>query len=212
MAYLLAWFSRNIGIELERGVFDEKVCFVKENWCTWLVKVEVRGARPHDRRALHAAWLIPRVCGSEKSYEESRKQRRGTSVSLQHWWSSFKQFTSLLRPFRRCLQHNDDAPSSLCFYSRHESNTHTRFNCSTAEWKYRSTRKISLFFPLGFVLFTRPGTHRITFDVTTSLYNIDKNSTGTQVAGNFQTDHEQLFSTWGTSVSIAKAPLSGCRR
>lgn len=62
--------------------FNRKICLRKENWCTWLIKVEVRGTRPHDRRALHAACLIPRACGFEKSYEESRKQRRGTSVSL----------------------------------------------------------------------------------------------------------------------------------
>lgn len=46
--------------------------FLWENKNTWLIKIEVRGARPHDRRALHAACLIPRACGSEKSYEESQ--------------------------------------------------------------------------------------------------------------------------------------------
>lgn len=39
---------------------------------TWLIKIKVRGARPHNRRALHAAWLIPRACGSRESHEESQ--------------------------------------------------------------------------------------------------------------------------------------------
>lgn len=39
---------------------------------TWLIEIKIRGARPHNRRALHAACLIPRACGSLEFYEESQ--------------------------------------------------------------------------------------------------------------------------------------------
>jgi hypothetical protein len=48
---------------------------------TWLIEIKVRGARPHNRRALHAAWLIPRACGSRKSHEESQATSEPPRVS-----------------------------------------------------------------------------------------------------------------------------------
>jgi len=52
------------------------------HFVTWLIKIKVRGARPHDRRALHAACLIPRACGSRESHEESQAARMSPRASV----------------------------------------------------------------------------------------------------------------------------------
>lgn len=61
-----------------------EIIFLSYTFGTWLIKIEVRRARPHNRRALHAAWLIPRACGSRKSHEESQATSEPCPSSRSH--------------------------------------------------------------------------------------------------------------------------------
>jgi len=91
---------------------------------TWLIEVKVRGARPHNRRALHAAWLIPRACGSRKSHEESQATSEPPCLSSRsHTVALVVLHVVHVVPFN-ANNRDGRASSSLSFYSRH-----VRFVC-----------------------------------------------------------------------------------
>lgn len=93
---------------------------------TWLIEIKIRGARPHNRRALHAACLIPRACGSLEFYEESQATSEPACLGLVVTIVLANRrlsFTSLRRPLQR--SRDGGSSSSLTFYSRHERLIHS---------------------------------------------------------------------------------------
>lgn len=76
---------------------------VGEERAAWLVEIKIRGARPHNRRALHAACLIPRACGSLEFYEESQTTSEPPCLGL---------VVTIVLANRRRLHESSSSPST----------------------------------------------------------------------------------------------------
>lgn len=70
---------------------------------TWLIEIKIRGARPHNRRALHAACLIPRACGSLEFYEVSQATSEPPCLGL---------VVTIVLANRRRLHESSSSPST----------------------------------------------------------------------------------------------------
>ena len=162
--YAYCWYVENIDDRkgqisfLVRSTSDY---FLWENKNTWLIKIEVRGARPHDRRALHAACLIPRACGSEKSFEESQNNdvlltMSRSSTDDRRLRNSRVFFLLFDGVCSTTMMHRHPSPSI-----RNMKVAHTRFDSRQQDGRI-VWRRVSIFFFLLFFLslFTRPNTHR----------------------------------------------------